>query len=93
MMTTADLDNAGSEASYWMRPVSFAGLLRVLKTIGEFSSGVHANALNAEILKRGLYPIRNWIPSATTLYHARNTLFRLGSVRMNWQSLCRQLRV
>src|SRR5579884_1586888 len=79
-MNSAHIDPK-AEASYWMRPVSFVGLLRVLHAIGEFVDGLTTKALNAEILRRHLYPVRTGDPSPTTLYHVRNTLLRIRAVR------------
>lgn len=66
---------------YWMRPVSFAGLHRILHLIAEYPNGIRANFLNEQIKKRRLYLIRKTsLPSQTTLYHCRNTLLRLKAI-------------
>ena len=64
---------------YWMRAVSFAGLHRLLKAVGEAPDGLRARELNALVLaRRVILTERDSLPRPTTLYHYRNTLIRLG---------------
>lgn len=67
---------------YWMRPISFAGLLRVLQLVASHSGELTPLRLNSLIGELGAYLTkRGTKPSVTTLYHCRNTLLRLGAVR------------
>ncbi|HEV2396596.1 MAG TPA: hypothetical protein VGS27_06630 [Candidatus Sulfotelmatobacter sp.] len=63
---------------FWMRPVSFAGLLRVVQLASEHGDGLRAADLNAKIKEQNIYRTERGTPSPTTLYHCRNTLLRLG---------------
>ena len=66
---------------YWMRAVSFAGLHRILKAVGDTPNGLRAKEINELVLEGGvtLTP-RSSRPKPTTLYHYRNTLLRLHAL-------------
>lgn len=65
----------------WMRPLSFAGLHRILRTVAEYPAGLAASEIDAAIRKRRLYLTqRGSVPKRTTLYHCRNTLLRLQAL-------------
>lgn len=67
---------------FWMRNVSFAGLLRTLKCLARHPDGLRARDLNAMIVALSLYTTRAATnPAKTTLYHCRNTLLQLGAVK------------
>jgi len=69
-------------SSLWMRPVSFAGLLRILHLVAKYPRGISASELNLEIRKLAMYLTRRGSsPAPTTLYHCRNTLVRLEVLR------------
>ena len=65
----------------WMRAVSFAGLHRLLKAVGDAPGGLRANEINALVLDQAvvLTPA-NPHPKPTTLYHYRTTLLRLNAL-------------
>src|SRR5436190_5954085 len=81
-MTQHDTNSGIPQAPdrFWMRPVSFLGLLRVLHALRELPNGLKAAELNDIIRGRALYQTERGTPSATTLYHCRNTLLRLRTV-------------
>lgn len=62
-----------------MRAVSFAGLHRLLRAVGNAPEGLRPRELNALVLARNVaLTARRSLPKPTTLYHYRNTLTRLG---------------
>lgn len=67
-------------AKLWMRPISFSSLHRIVGQVYKFfPEEFTAAEVNRLILKKGIVvPQRRSRPSATTLYHYRNTLVRLG---------------
>ncbi len=66
----------------WMRPVSFAGLLRILKAVAGYSYGLRAGEINALISEKRLYLTRAGRSLAPTpLYHLRTTLIELSALR------------
>ena len=66
---------------YWMRAVSFAGLHRILKAVGDTPNGLRAKEINSLVLEAGLtLTPRTSPPKPTTLYHYRNTLLRLHAL-------------
>lgn len=67
----------------WMRALSFAGLHRLLCAIhGASDHGLTASEIDALIRDRKIRITRQSSPPArTTLYHYRNTLFRLKALR------------
>ncbi len=67
---------------FWMRRVSFAGLLRILHILADHPSGMRATDLNEAVTQSGAYLTKSASPpSKTTLYHCRNTLFQLHAVQ------------
>jgi hypothetical protein len=67
---------------FWMRPVSFAGLLRILQLVAEFPGGLRARDLDALVRERQIRLTRKDVaPARTTLYHYRNTLLHLQALR------------
>lgn len=71
-----------ASSRFWMRPVSFAGLLRMLQLIAEFPSGLRARDLDALVRERQIRLTRKDVaPARTTLYHYRNTLLHLQALR------------
>ena len=71
-----------------MRPVSFAGLLRMLQLIEEFPAGLRARDLDAAIKVRRVHLTRDdCIPARTTLYHYRNTLLHLQALQRDGRYL------
>ena len=81
IMEPASKIKSGSHSQLWMRAVSFAGLHRILKAVGDAPRGLRANEVNDLVLKRKvvLTPT-NPQPKPTTLYHYRTTLLRLNAV-------------
>jgi len=71
----------GTERGFWMRSLRFAGLHRVLHLISQHPEGIRARDLNREIVAHALYRTERGTPKKSTLYHCRNTLFRLGAIR------------
>ena len=70
-----------SHTQLWMRPVSFAGLHRILKAVGDAPGGLRANEINDLVLKRKIVLTpTNPHPKPTTLYHYRTTLVRLSAL-------------
>ena len=66
---------------FWMRSLSFAGLHRLLHVIHDAPGGLRATEVNHRVLSGELTLSRsNAKPKPTTLYHYRNTLFRLGTI-------------
>ena len=64
-----------------MRSIWFAGLARILHLFRENHTGFRAKELNERITLTGAYQIgRGTRPSATTLYHCRNTLLQIGAL-------------
>ena len=65
----------------WMRAVSFAGLHRILRAVGDAPNGLRAKEINELVLEGGvtLTP-RSSQPKPTTLYHYRNALLRLRAL-------------
>jgi len=62
-----------------MRPLSFAGLLRILKALAAYGDGLRAGELDALVTDRRLYLTRTGKPLAPTpLYHIRTALLRFG---------------
>lgn len=71
-----------------MRPVSFAGLLRMLQLVSEFPDGLRVHDLNTKVMERKIHLTRqNVVPSPTTLYHYRNTLLHLQALQRQGQRL------
>ena len=70
-----------SHSQLWMRAVSFAGLHRILKAVGDAPGGLRANEINDLVLEQkvALTPA-NPHPKPTTLYHYRTTLLRLSAL-------------
>jgi len=68
---------------YWMRSVQFAGLHRILHAVAYFSDGIRVKQLNELIVDNQYYRTERGtgIPAKSTLYHARNTLIRIGAMR------------
>ena len=67
---------------YWMRAVSFAGLHRILKAVAVFPNGLRAGEINNLIQENDLVLTRRSSGLApTTLYHYRNTLLRLRTLK------------
>ena len=67
------------QSEFWMRPVAFPALLRILHTLGQYTDGLRPSQLNDVIIHRKLVLTQQGrSPSKTTLYHYRNTLLRLG---------------
>lgn len=67
---------------FWMRPVSFAGLLRMLQLVAEFPGGLRARDLDALVRERRIHLTRKDVaPARTTLYHYRNTLLHLQALQ------------
>lgn len=65
----------------WMRSIRFAGLARILHLFREGHNGFRAKELNERIALTGVYQIGHGaVPSATTLYHCRNTLLQIGAL-------------
>ena len=81
IMEPASKIESGSHSQLWMRAVSFAGLHRILKAVGDAPRGLRANEVNDLVLKQKvvLTPA-NPHPKPTTLYHYRTTLLRLNAV-------------
>jgi len=85
----ANRENARSEGDQhqleprdaWMRPVSFFGLLRILRIVAGSPAGLRASELDEIIRSGGAYQTGNGRPSRTTLYPCRNTLLRLGALK------------
>lgn len=72
----------------WMRSISFARLLRILRVLHEHT-GATARQLNDLVMERGICRThRGGDPSVTTLYHYRNTLVQLGLAERRRRSLC-----
>jgi len=72
----------------WMRPVSFAGLHRILHILAEYPKGLTPGELDSLIREGGSYlTARGSAPKRTTLYHCRNTLLRIEAVRRNAKRL------
>lgn len=68
-------------SKYWMRSVSFAGLHRLLHVVAEYPEGLRPRDMNKIVLDESIPLMRNrQNPSATTLYHYRNTLVHLGAL-------------
>lgn len=64
-----------------MRPVSFAGLHRILHALAAHTDGLRPGELDALIRDKRLYlTAKGTLPKRTTLYHCRNTLLRIGAV-------------
>ena len=80
-MEPASNIKSGSHSQLWMRAVSFAGLHRILKAVGDAPGGLRANEINNLVLERKvvLTPA-NPHPKPTTLYHYRTTLLRLNAL-------------
>lgn len=65
----------------WMRSIRFAGLARVLHLFRERHAEFKAKDLNIRIINTGAYRTERCTrPSATTLYHCRNTLLQIGAL-------------
>ncbi len=67
---------------YWMRPVSFAALHRLLKAIGDAPDGLGPGEADDLMLRESMLPPhpRGEQPRPSTLYRYRNTLVRLSAV-------------
>lgn len=71
-----------------MRPVSFAGLHRILHILAERPRGLSPGRLDAEVRQRRVYlTARGTLPKRTTLYHCRNALLRMGAIRRRGKEL------
>ena len=81
IMEPASNIKTGSHSQLWMRAVSFAGLHRILKAVGDAPRGLRANEVNDLVIKQKvvLTPA-NPHPKPTTLYHYRTTLVRLNAL-------------
>jgi hypothetical protein len=67
---------------FWMRPVSFTGLQRILHLLAAYPSGLTAKSLDELIVDQRVYLTqKDSAPAKTTLYHCRNTLLKLGAIR------------
>ena len=67
---------------YWMRTVSFAGLHRILKAVAVFPNGLRAGEINKLVQEKSLVLTQRSSDLApTTLYHYRNTLLRLRTLK------------
>ncbi len=65
----------------WMQSTQFAGLARILHLFRTDGTDLRAKELNERIIRSGIYETRRGAtPSATTLYHCRNILFRIGAL-------------
>lgn len=65
----------------WMRPLSFAGLLRVVKAVAAHHGGLRAGELNSLVNEQRIYLTREGKPLAPTpLYHLRRALLHLGAL-------------
>ena len=87
IMEPASKIRSGSHSQLWMRAVSFAGLHRILKAVGDTPGGLRAKEINDLVLEQKvvLTPA-NPHPKPTTLYHYRTTLLRLNAViRKDWK--------
>ena len=81
IMEPASKIKSGSHSRLWMRAVSFAGLHRILKAVGDAPGGLRANEINDLVLERKvLLTPANPHPKPTTLYHYRTTLLRLNAL-------------
>ena len=81
IMEPASKIKSGSHSQLWMRAVSFAGLHRILKVVGDAPGGLRANEINDLVLKRKvILTPANPHPKPTTLYHYRTTLLRLNAL-------------
>ena len=81
IMEPASNIETGSHSHLWMRAVSFAGLHRTLKAVGDAPGGLRAKEINNLVLEQKvvLTPA-NPHPKPTTLYHYRTTLVRLNAL-------------
>lgn len=80
--------NRRKPSGYWMRTVSFAGLHRILKVVGDFPNGLKAVEIDNLALQNKISLTRNNSrPKPTTLYHHRNTLLRLGALKRDGRML------
>src|SRR4051794_22350729 len=67
---------------YWMQPVDFLGLHRILCMVAEAPSGLTPPEFDSQVRSRGLaITQRGTSPARSTIYHHRNTLLRLGLLR------------
>ena len=65
----------------WMRAVSFAGLHRLLKAVGDAPDGLRAGEINDLVLgQQVILTPSNPHPRPTTLYHYRTALLRLNAL-------------
>ena len=65
----------------WMRAVSFAGLHRLLKAVGDAPDGLRAGEINDLVLgQQVVLTPSNPHPRPTTLYHYRTALLRLNAL-------------
>ena len=81
IMEPASNIETGSHSQLWMRAVSFAGLHRILKAVGDAPDGLRAKEINELVHEQKvvLTPA-NPHPKPTTLYHYRTTLVRLNAL-------------
>jgi len=71
-----------------MRPVSFAGLHRILHELARHPHGLAPGELDDTIGKQRLYLTRRGtVPKRATRYHCRNTLLRIDAIRHEGASL------
>ena len=81
IMEPASKVKSGSHSQLWMRAVSFAGLHRILKAVGDAPRGLRANEINDLVLgQKVILTPANPHPKPTTLYHYRTTLVRLNAL-------------
>ena len=81
IMEPASEIKSGSRSQLWMRAVSFAGLHRILKAVGDAPGGLRANEINDLVLEQKIVLTpANPHPKPTTLYHYRTTLLRLNAL-------------
>ena len=74
---------------YWMRSVSFTGLLRMLKAIAQHPDGLRSGEINTIILSKNIrITRRNIKPSKTTIYHYRHTLLQLKAINREGARYC-----
>ena len=76
------------QSEYWMRSISFVGLLRILKAVAAFPNGLRAGELNELVQESDISLTRRSSPPApTTLYHYRNTLLHLRALKRDGRML------
>jgi len=64
---------------FWMRAVSFVGLRNLLRIFQEYQDGLTAKEVETLVQQQQIFTVRHaQPPSATTIYHYRNTLLHLG---------------